>query len=226
MPAISPLEAFAAEIAADVSRLEREIKLSLAVERAEFELRIERAIAARLVELKDGSPGSAGPPGERGERGEPGEAVTGPPGEPGPPGPAGERGEQGIPGEGIQGPSGEQGIPGPVGEAGEAGRSIAVAGTWRPHATYAALTVVARDGGSFIALRDDPGPCPGEGWQLMTRQGKAGPPGPKGERGEKGNPGLPGASPAALTVDSEGLLTLVMDDGRTFSCDLYPLLVR
>lgn len=194
MPAISPLEAFAAEIAADVSRLEREIKLSLAVERAEFELRIERAIAARLVELKDG-----------------------------PPGPAGERGEQGIPGEGIQGPPGEQGGPGPPGEA---GRSIAVARTWRHDAVYAALTVVARDGGSFIALRDDPGPCPGEGWQLMARQGKAGPPGPKGERGEKGNPGLPGASPLALTIDPEGLLTLVMDDGRTFSCDLYPLLVR
>ena len=93
-------EALGGELGAQAARIERDLKLQLAgtvaqlrAERAEFELKIERAVAERLAALKDGP---AGPPGERGERGEPGEAITGPPGEPGiqgPPGPPGEAAE-------------------------------------------------------------------------------------------------------------------------------------
>jgi len=46
-------------------------------------------------------------------------------------------------------------------------------------------------GSSFMALRDDPGPCPGRGWQLLAaagRDGKQGATGPQGERGLFGPP--------------------------------------
>lgn len=201
MDGFSPLEALAAEVGADVARIEREMKAAfsleserLRAERAEFLLGIERAVAARLAELKDGPPGPQGSPGERGE---PGEGIVGPPGDPGP--------------------------PGPPGEPGADGRAISVAGTWRDGGIYAALTVVIRDGGSFIALRDDPGPCPGAGWQLMARQGKAGPPGPRGERGAKGDTG---AAPAVLTVTDQGVQTLGLDNGTALTCDFYPVLAQ
>ena len=98
MPALDELAiALGGELGAQAARIERDLKLALAVEverlradRAEFELRIERAVAERLASLQDGPPG---PPGAPGERGEPGEAITGPPGEPGIqglPGPPGE----------------------------------------------------------------------------------------------------------------------------------------
>lgn len=102
--AVSPLDALAAEVAADVERIERELRAEIAVmladvrqeramlraDRAEAELRI----ATRLAEIKDGPPG---PPGARGEQGEPGEAIMGPPGEQGLPGPPGAPGEAAPP---------------------------------------------------------------------------------------------------------------------------------
>ena len=79
-----------------------------------------------------------------------------------------------------------------------------VIGTFNEAAVYQRLNIVALGGSSFIARRDQPGPCPGEGWQLIASAGKPGKPGPKGERGERGEPGalgvrgLPGA--AAPTI--------------------------
>ena len=95
MPALDDLAAsLGGELGNVAARIERDLLLRFALEaeriraaQAEFELRVERAVALKLTTVKDGAPG---PPGERGERGEPGEAVTGPPGEPGPPGPPGE----------------------------------------------------------------------------------------------------------------------------------------
>ncbi len=75
-----------------------------------------------------------------------------------------------------------------------------VRGTFNAKQAYAALDVVALDGGGFIARRDDPGPCPGEGWQLIARQGQRGVAGEKGPSGRdgaigaKGDPGAPGKS--------------------------------
>src|SRR6516164_11470626 len=46
-----------------------------------------------------------------------------------------------------------------------------IRGTHDPKAEYVANDMVAKDGGTFIARRNNPGPCPGEGWQLMARQG-------------------------------------------------------
>ena len=58
------------ELGAQAARIERELKMSLALEierlraeRAEFELRVERTVAERLAAVKDGA---AGPPGEPG----------------------------------------------------------------------------------------------------------------------------------------------------------------
>jgi hypothetical protein len=60
---------------------------------------------------------------------------------------------------------------------------------------YARLDVVTSDGAAFIAQRDNPSICPGDGWQLLSRQGRpgrkgeTGASGPRGEKGEKGEPG-------------------------------------
>ena len=63
-------EALGSELGAQAARIERDLKLALALEverlraeRAEFELRVERAVGERLAVLKDGA---AGPPGEPG----------------------------------------------------------------------------------------------------------------------------------------------------------------
>jgi hypothetical protein len=61
-----------------------------------------------------------------------------------------------------------------------------VRGTFQPGSNYARGDIVALDGGSFIARKDHPGKCPGEGWQLVARQGQRGIAGPEGKRGPPG----------------------------------------
>jgi hypothetical protein len=65
-----------------------------------------------------------------------------------------------------------------------------VKGTWKEGETYAHLNIVALNGSSFIARHDDPGQCPGDGWQLIASAGKPGKPGPKGDRGDAGPTGV------------------------------------
>jgi hypothetical protein len=57
--------------------------------------------------------------------------------------------------------------------SGRDGKSIAVRGTFDQSASYRHRDVVALNGGSFIALKDAPGPCPDPGWQLIASQGKS-----------------------------------------------------
>jgi hypothetical protein len=105
---------------------------------------------------------------------------------------------------------------------GSDGREITPRGTYDEAIAYRRLDVVALNGGSFIALRDDPGPCPGEGWQLLASRGKAGKPGDPGH-------GLPGkAAPTIVggNVDPEGLMVLKMSDGTAANVDLYPVLSK
>jgi hypothetical protein len=66
--------ALGGELGAQAARIERDLRLGFALEierlradRAEFELRIERAVAEKLASLQDGPPGPQGAPGERGE---------------------------------------------------------------------------------------------------------------------------------------------------------------
>src|SRR5262249_19105782 len=98
--------------------------------------------------------------------------------------------------------------------AGRDGNSITVRGTFDEAAEYRRLDVVARNGGSFVALKDAPGPCPGSGWQLLASQGKRGVAGEKGERGPKGDPGLSGATIRDWKIDrARYVATPVMSDG-------------
>jgi hypothetical protein len=68
----------------------------------------------------------------------------------------------------------------------------------QPGRHYARLDIVALNSSSFIARKDQPGPCPGEDWQLIVRAGKQGRPGPRGAKGERGEPGSKGRDPARL----------------------------
>jgi hypothetical protein len=72
---------------------------------------------------------------------------------------------------------------------GRDGRGLRIRGTWNANERYFALDTVALNGGSFAARRDDPGVCPGDGWQMISAQGKRGPPGPKGDAGDRGRDG-------------------------------------
>ena len=108
--------------------------------------------------------------------------------------------------------------------AGADGRTPVMRGTYDPADQYYYLDIVARDGGSSVALRDSPGECPGPDWQMLTAPGKRGQKGEPGERGVQGLQGKAAAAPVGLTVDGDGLLTLAMDTGKHFSADFYPVL--
>jgi hypothetical protein len=161
----------------------------------------------------------------------------------GPPGPSGPRGEQGPPGKlppvklwipetvyyagdvvaydgGTFQAKRDTGQPPShadwicLAAAGRDGNSITVRGTFNETAEYRRLDVVALNGGSFVALKDAPGPCPGSGWQLLASQGKRGVAGEKGERGPKGDPGLSGVTIRDWKIDrARYLATPVMSDG-------------
>jgi hypothetical protein len=96
-----------------------------------------------------------------------------------------------------------------------------IKGTYRDDQKYSHLNIVALGGSSFIAKCDDPGQCPGDGWQLIAsagKPGKPGPQGPRGELGEKGERGLPGRDAPHLKgfrVDKKNYaLVPVMSNGE------------
>jgi hypothetical protein len=98
--------------------------------------------------------------------------------------------------------------------AGRDGGSMTVRGTFDETQEYRRLDVVALNGGSFIALKDAPGPCPGPGWQLLASQGKRGVAGARGERGPKGDPGLSGVTILEWKIDrARYVATPIMSDG-------------
>jgi hypothetical protein len=101
-------------------------------------------------------------------------------------------------------------------------KSIRHRGTYKEDSEYAAYDAVALNGGSFVALRDKPGACPGPGWQLLAAPGKrgvAGERGPQGDRGPAGVPGPPGKDAmtiACWTLDRAAYtVTPVMSDGTS-----------
>ena len=197
-----------------------------------------------------GEPGQIGPPGEPGP---PGEGLVGPMGPPGeglmgPPGPEGPPGKlemvsswedrvhyegavvshagamwQAQRDTGRSPPSEDWLCLVAAGRDGTDGRSFTIRGTWNDHSKYRSLDVVIFGGASFAARCDDPGPCPGEGWQMIASQGKRGQPGETGPRGERGPPG---PRLVTVTIDDEGLLVLANDDGSIVTCDLYPVLMK
>jgi hypothetical protein len=109
----------------------------------------------------------------------------------------------------------------PRGERGEIGRSLKIGRTYDPSKLdYQELDVVVLNGSSFAARKDNPGPCPSEGWQLIASAGKRG---ERGEAGPRGERGLPGPSIRSAAISADGLLTLTNGDGTTVTCDFYPL---
>ena len=99
--------------------------------------------------------------------------------------------------------------------AGRDGRTPRVRGTYSADVAYQALDLVMRESSSFIATRDDPGPCPGNGWQMIACGGKRGAAGEKGERGPRGDAGASGATILGWKIARElYLATPVMSDGR------------
>lgn len=196
-----------------------------------------------LVPGRDGKDGLDGRDGERGPEGPAGR--DGAPGERGSEGPAGKLGDvrawedrvhyegdlvehngstfQAARDTSKEPPHDDWRLIASAGRDGSDGRSFAVRGTWLPDGEYSALDVVALNGSSFVAKVDSPGPCPGEGWQLVSSRGKAG---PQGERGVKGDRGPAGPQVVSLSVDDNGLMTLTNGDGSQVQCDLYPLLSK
>jgi hypothetical protein len=91
---------------------------------------------------------------------------------------------------------------------------MTVRGTYKPDAAYQVLDVVMRDSSSFVALRDAPGQCPGDGWQMLACGGKRGVAGEKGERGERGVRGEDAGKIVSWKVDRKRFIaTPVMTDG-------------
>jgi len=186
-----------------------------------------------------GMRGEAGLAGERGEKGEPGED-----GERGEKGEAGAIGAEGPPGKLPAVRAWEDGVHyeddvvthnGATYQAkcdtakepsysardwlclaahGQDGKPFNVCGTYSPSEDYKSFDVVACNKSSFVALKDDPGPCPGDGWQLMAGAGSRGDRGDKGERGPEGKIG-PEVSIKSWEVDSDGYIAWpVMKNGE------------
>jgi hypothetical protein len=95
-----------------------------------------------------------------------------------------------------------------------------IRGTYAADGQYKKLDIVALGGSGFIARTDDPGECPGAGWQLIASAGRPGKPGLKGEPGSPGQPGERGspgqAAPRILAwkIDRKQFAaTPVMSDG-------------
>jgi len=64
-----------------------------------------------------------------------------------------------------------------------AGAGFTVRDTYDGAVEYRHLDVVMVNGSSFVALKDSPGLCPGDDWQLLCSRGSRGSRGFKGERG-------------------------------------------
>ena len=198
---------------------------------------------ARGEKGDSGERGEVGPQGSPGERGEPG--IPGARGGPGETGERGEKGEKGEPGTlplvkayvpdtvhyagdavthagALWQATKDTGQAPPhadwicLAAAGADGITPTVRSTYDAAVKYARLDIVALDGTTFIARKDDPGKCPGEGWQLMSIRGKPGikgPPGDRGERGGKGDPGVAAPTILAWKVDRESYtVTPIMSD--------------
>ncbi len=115
-------------------------------------------------------------------------------------------------------------------------------GTCDARAVYNRLDVVVRDSSSFVALRDKPGACPGDDWQMIACGGK------RGVAGERGPAGPPGPAPtfagarfnrngmeletsagaipiiSSVSVDSKDFsLKISAADGSTLKINLLPL---
>jgi hypothetical protein len=103
-------------------------------------------------------------------------------------------------------------------------RSPRVLNTYEAGTRYKALDIVSLNGGAFIARHDNPGVCPGNGWQMIAKQGPRGVAGERGPKGERGPPG-PDAAIVGWRIDRAAFTaTPVMTDGTNgVALNLRPL---
>jgi hypothetical protein len=204
----------------------------------------------------EGPVGSPGLPGERGLPGEAIQGPPGPKGDPGANGAIGEAGQPGPPGklpavapwvEGVhylgtvvahRGATyqarRDTGREPPGADWQElAGRGVdgdtwEMVGVWDAKADYRRGNVVALDGGTFVAVKDAPGPCPGDGWRQITTRGKPGPKGDAGARGATGPAGAPGPAIIGWKLDDANYraLPLMSDGSECAPLDLRALFER
>jgi hypothetical protein len=85
-----------------------------------------------------------------------------------------------------------------IARAGRDGIIPQLRGTYDPKESYKRFDIVALNGSSFIARKDDPGECPGRGWQLHASAGRSGGRGERGEQGPRGPQG-PKGDPVSIT---------------------------
>jgi len=88
-------------------------------------------------------------------------------------------------------------------------------GLYNAAETYRELDTVAFNGSTWIAIHDDPGPLPGDGWML----------GAKGARGRPGERGKDGVHVEAIDVVGY-CLVLTLSDGSTLRANLLPAFER
>jgi hypothetical protein len=90
-------------------------------------------------------------------------------------------------------------------------------GTYDAKESYKKFDIVALNGSSFIARKDDPGECPGSGWQLHASAGRSGGRGERGEQGPRGPQGPKGDTPliTGWSIDAKSYVAIpLMSDGR------------
>ena len=108
-----------------------------------------------------------------------------------------------------------------AGRDGKDALNFRVEGTYNPDAKYRRLSIVMLNGSSFVARHDDPGSCPGDGWQLFTSVGKRGQQGPKGERGLAG-PLAIAPRIASTEIDANYNLLILYTDNSSDTIPLRP----
>lgn len=208
-----------------------EISVEQAGARLSFGFTVGESRQVFDVELPAGPAGADGSPGERGERGADGKLAIARAWVSGVHYEGDIRSHAGGTWQAVKDTAGEPPHDGWIciagrGADGKDGAGFNPRRLWEAEETYQKLDVVALNGGSFVALHDEPGPCPGDGWMRLTQPGKRGEKGDRGDRGERGERGLPAATVKSMAVDGEGVVTLTNADGSTVTCDLYPLLTR